>query len=378
MALFGTSLMGNGIMQDMMKMSLLGNIQRMGAGLMSGRNWQQGLSQDLGNMQMPNFGNMMQLQMAMQQQERQQAQQAAAARLAADPSLMSTREGQSLLMSAYPEIYAKAAIEQRFRAAPTATERDKLRSDLESMGYTPDQIMQFMVNRDRYQFTTDMFGNRTVFDRYAGTPIGGTTAPTTGLMGTAPTPPPEGVPTLTEGFEAGTGASGFFGNIANTITDALGMGLVAPQAEKAKTALDTLQTRTMLNMTAAIPGRESNLVREELRRLAVEPASLLTGDERALDRLTQTRGMISEERNRLRGVLDEPEGYKPEDLAAARANLSQLDEIQRTYDHIIGNWRPGSAGAPGQPMEVRSKDEYDKLPSGTQFIAPDGSIRVKP
>ena len=28
--------------------------------------------------------------------------------------------------------------------------------------------------------------------------------------------------------------------------------------------------------------------------------------------------------------------------------------------------------------EIRSKEDYDALPSGTKFLAPDGSTRVKP
>lgn len=262
---------------------------------------------------------------------------------------------------------------------PTPTERDKLRADLEESGYSPNQIRDFMINRDRFQLQTDMFGNRTVFDRYMGQPVGGMgpqTAMTETFEQTAQAP--EGVPTLTKGFESGTGASGFFGNIANTITDAVGAGLVAPQVEQAKTALDTLKTRTMLQMTAAMPGRPSDLIRERLEGLAVTPGSLFTGDERALTRLIQTRGLIGEEMDRLQTILDNPEGYKADDLAAARANMSQLAELQETYDHIIGNWRQGSAGEPGQPMQVNTKAEYDKLPSGTRFIAPDGTIRIKP
>lgn len=35
------------------------------------------------------------------------------------------------------------------------------------------------------------------------------------------------------------------------------------------------------------------------------------------------------------------------------------------------------AGLGGQPAMARSKQEYDRLPSGTQYIAPDGSVRIK-
>ena len=366
------------LMKNMMRMSLLGNVSRMGQGLLAGRNWQEGLAMGMGGAQMPSMGDMLQMQLAMQQMKQQQAQQQAMSQLAANPSLMGSPEGASLMMQAAPQAYIQGAIKQQFAAPPRPTERDKLRADLETAGYRPEQIREFMINRDRYQLQTDMFGNRTIFDRYSGQPIGGMAPPAGGEAFEQTAQAPAGVPTLSKGFEAGTGASGFFGNIANTITDAMGAGLIAPQAEQAKTALDTLKTRTMLQMTAAMPGRPSDLIRQRLEGLAVTPGSLFTGDERALTRLEQTRGLIGEEMTRLQSVLDNPEGYKADDLAAARANMSQLGELQETYDHIIRNWRPGSAGTSGQPMEVRSKTEYDKLPSGTRFIAPDGTIRVKP
>jgi hypothetical protein len=37
-----------------------------------------------------------------------------------------------------------------------------------------------------------------------------------------------------------------------------------------------------------------------------------------------------------------------------------------------------SFGQPGQPVRVNSKAEMDALPPGTTFVAPDGSLRVKP
>ena len=37
-----------------------------------------------------------------------------------------------------------------------------------------------------------------------------------------------------------------------------------------------------------------------------------------------------------------------------------------------------SFGQEPEVREVRTKEEYDSLPSGTLFKAPDGSIRVKP
>ena len=37
-----------------------------------------------------------------------------------------------------------------------------------------------------------------------------------------------------------------------------------------------------------------------------------------------------------------------------------------------------AAPAAGAPVRISSKAEFDKLPKGTSFIAPDGTTRIKP
>jgi hypothetical protein len=39
---------------------------------------------------------------------------------------------------------------------------------------------------------------------------------------------------------------------------------------------------------------------------------------------------------------------------------------------------PVAPGTGGEPVRITSQQEYDQLPSGAQFIAPDGSTRIKP
>lgn len=58
-------------------------------------------------------------------------------------------------------------------------------------------------------------------------------------------------------------------------------------------------------------------------------------------------------------------------LSAARAYVQRKqEEVRRDF---------GMAGGAGAaPQRVTSQEEYAKLPSGTRFIAPDGSLRTKP
>jgi hypothetical protein len=54
--------------------------------------------------------------------------------------------------------------------------------------------------------------------------------------------------------------------------------------------------------------------------------------------------------------------------------IESLDEGDHSHLAFAG----GPAGGTTKPHKVASKAEFDKLPSGAHFIAPDGSVRMKP
>lgn len=57
-----------------------------------------------------------------------------------------------------------------------------------------------------------------------------------------------------------------------------------------------------------------------------------------------------------------------------KAALPGFDVINEG-DHV--HVEPASRGGSGGPVQVKSKQQYDRLPAGSQYIAPDGSVRVK-
>jgi hypothetical protein len=86
---------------------------------------------------------------------------------------------------------------------------------------------------------------------------------------------------------------------------------------------------------------------------------------------------------------------------AARADGKTFDRWQQEWKRYVNanplfagsEWRPAAAGMatparpglqaepppnPAAPARIMSPQQYQALPSGTQFIAPDGSVRVKP
>lgn len=64
-------------------------------------------------------------------------------------------------------------------------------------------------------------------------------------------------------------------------------------------------------------------------------------------------------------------GYK---IAEAKNEVGAGRSKWATGDH----WHVVLSGGPGFPARVKTKQQFEKLPSGTVFIAPDGSRRVKP
>lgn len=65
-----------------------------------------------------------------------------------------------------------------------------------------------------------------------------------------------------------------------------------------------------------------------------------------------------------------------------QAAVREYEQWERSF---VGGLSPevrdkfsGGGQAAGGPAKIGSKAEFDALPSGTQFIAPDGSVRIKP
>lgn len=52
-------------------------------------------------------------------------------------------------------------------------------------------------------------------------------------------------------------------------------------------------------------------------------------------------------------------------------------EIKQTVPGKAPSAGAGGGGAPKGIFTVRSRDDYDRLPSGTKYTAPDGSVRIK-
>jgi hypothetical protein len=64
---------------------------------------------------------------------------------------------------------------------------------------------------------------------------------------------------------------------------------------------------------------------------------------------------------------------------APAAERYRTDMITRETARLMGGaGAPAAAPAANAAVKISSKAEFDKLPKGTPFIAPDGTTRIKP
>ena len=179
-------------------------------------------------------------------------------------------------------------------------------------------------------------------------------------------------------YSAATGPSGFGGNIANTVAGVVG-GQYDPEVEKAGQGLTNLQVRTQTGLQQSIPGRPSNYLMEQMGKLTVEPYSILQGDARSFERLRQTRDMVSSELYRMENdILANPRLFSPKQIAETRENVSLLKALLNDYNTVLSGFNGQQGAGNGSPIRITSDAEYNSLPSGTTFIAPDGTTRTKP
>ena len=79
-------------------------------------------------------------------------------------------------------------------------------------------------------------------------------------------------------------------------------------------------------------------------------------------------------------------GVTPDKIAQIDREIEEergkfVRNVQRMKDELGGGGGRASGAPAGQqtaPVKVTSKEQFDKLPSGTTFVAPDGSVRIKP
>ena len=156
-------------------------------------------------------------------------------------------------------------------------------------------------------------------------------------------------------FSTATGAGGFLSQLTNTISDALGAGLVDQNNEQATQAMSNLATRTMVTLADGVAGRPSNFLLEQFQALTITPNSVWQGEGRAKERLNQTRDMIEDAIMMNQDVTQSE--VTPNMRAQASQNIARLSRLLNDYDAVIASFgsrkgKPGTKTKSGVSWEV--------------------------
>ena len=153
------------------------------------------------------------------------------------------------------------------------------------------------------------------------------------------TPPPGNLPERGNAFEGtnpggAVGVGGVAASLANTILDSVGLGQVAPDIDRAQTAMDSLATRTVQGLSAQWPGRPSNLTREMIEGMTVRPGDFATGPGRAANRIADMQREIERAIASAHKVASSQGQYSKTQIAEAQAALNDLLPLYQDYKDL--------------------------------------------
>lgn len=155
-----------------------------------------------------------------------------------------------------------------------------------------------------------------------------------------------------------------------------GGGGRAPAAQKLS-EIDKMRLTTALKpLQASLLTAQADLA-EVQGSTRAPPGEVMRAEQRVADLESRIGDLFAQYQPKTEGVdfvIDDPENMPPEVVAAIRQQAGTLgDELgggMASFDNV--------QGTPGATAVVRSQQQYDALPSGATFVAPDGTTRRKP
>ncbi len=166
--------------------------------------------------------------------------------------------------------------------------------------------------------------------------------------------------------------------LANDIEKLNGEQIKAAQ-EALKTSME-LKGRVISGVRALPPEQRDAAYQVERANLVASgvPSDQLPPkwDENAADSLVQQSLTVAEALNMKREAAQLAETVRHN--KAAEGNAAGNLAVSRGHLAISNRADQRAANAPSGVYPVQSKADYDGLPSGTHYSAPDGTVRVKP
>jgi hypothetical protein len=156
-------------------------------------------------------------------------------------------------------------------------------------------------------------------------------------VGVAAVPLPAGAddpafeePTIADGIGGATGAPGAFLDVVNTLLDAAFAEPASDAALKATSALEKLNTETMLVLSAEIDGRPTNFTREQIMANLPKPNAIFQGPARTRDKAFETAKMALDMLRDLQAII-EGNGFTADQRAKAKALYPKVSRIFQQY-----------------------------------------------
>lgn len=139
------------------------------------------------------------------------------------------------------------------------------------------------------------------------------------------------------------GPRGKAGVAFNWVIDAASGYLPAPEIARAKAETQALSTDTMLVLSSEWGGRPSNLTREEVKNMTVQPNVLFSSPGDSYYKVTALRSLIEGQLDSTRAMVNDA-GFTPAQRSSAREQHAKLLKLFRKYEDLAANLEAAGYG----------------------------------
>lgn len=235
-----------------------------------------------------------------------------------------------------------------------------------------------------------------VVDKFTGQPWGGLSPgvppaaqaaapqPAEGAVPVEPgVAPPSQFPDAPNAF----GVPGFAADLINRGADVIGGNPPFPQNQETQAQFRVFR-ESLLNDIARTYGRQPpSWLLQEIRNLTPSAGSPFEGPAGAQSKLRGLRSSFEQELATQRESLER--ALSPQNRQEVESRIGAINSALRRVDSALQSFAPQPAAGPtpgssaepppaGGPRRVTTRAEYDALPRGTEYQAPDGTMRRKP
>ena len=118
----------------------------------------------------------------------------------------------------------------------------------------------------------------------------------------------------------------------------------------------------MVNNTSSLPDWLAGAINAVNGGSRLEPATRTAILNEAKNRISSYRSVLDNDVNQYRGIAQR-RGMNPDDILPTLSDIAEVPKLD--------------GSTPSAPMQIKGVDDYQALPSGTQYLDPNGVLRTK-